>query len=514
MLWIRGAIFTALVPWLVAAWVPSLVDPVRHLQGGPWNAGWLLVAAGAAIYLLCLLRFLAAGGTPAIFFTRPLRAILGEEPPTLVQGWLYRLSRNPMYVGVVLSVFGQAIMFASRDIAVYGALLWLMFHIVVVVLEEPHLREQYGPSYEDYCRRVPRWLWIPTGHVTKSAAGIVMIVPLFGPPRIATPIEPAVGIADALRTHQVVAVTAGHGDARGYALGLALVRDPRVNAVVNDVVIEEGSARYQDVADRYVRGDEVPPDMLHAVWRETTQPGFGLDAPWESFFRAVRDINASRPRERQLRVLLGDPPIEWEHVQTAADHRKWIEMRDWYPADLIEREVIAKNRHALMLYGQMHFQRKQIAANYESQGDAETIISRLEEKWHATTLTIFSAGTALMKGHPEVGSWPVPSLALIRGTTLGAEDFTFYYSSEAMGRFELRDGKADFSSPVPRERWKTLRAEDQFDAVLYTGEEAPIPVRPSVERCADKDDIAERVRRAMLGPRPVLEQIKMLCGLP
>ena len=47
-----------------------------------------------------------------------------------------------MYIGVVLSVFGQAIVFASRDIAVYGALLWLTFHIVVVALEEPHLREQ------------------------------------------------------------------------------------------------------------------------------------------------------------------------------------------------------------------------------------------------------------------------------------------------------------------------------------------------------------------------------------
>jgi protein-S-isoprenylcysteine O-methyltransferase Ste14 len=107
----------------------------------------------------CLLRFLSSGGTPAIFFTRPLRALLGEEPPRLVQSWLYTVTRNPMYVGVVLAVFGQALVFASANIAVYGALLWLAFHVVVVALEEPHLRERHGRSYEEYCRRVPRWFF-------------------------------------------------------------------------------------------------------------------------------------------------------------------------------------------------------------------------------------------------------------------------------------------------------------------------------------------------------------------
>ena len=83
-----------------------------------------------------------------------------------------------------------------------------------------------------------------------------------------------------------------------------------------------------------------------------------------------------------------------------------------------------------------------------------------------------------------------------------------------MSRFALRDGKVDFSARIPREQWKTLRAEEQFDAVLFTGGALPIPVRPSVARCADKDDLAERVRRATLGPIPVLQQIKALCGLP
>ena len=99
-----------------------------------------------------------SGGTPAIFFTRHMRFVLGEEPTKLVRQGLYRISRNPMYVGVLLAVVGQALVFASTRVAFYGAVLWLLFHVVVVFLEEPHLREERGASYDEYCRQVPRWL--------------------------------------------------------------------------------------------------------------------------------------------------------------------------------------------------------------------------------------------------------------------------------------------------------------------------------------------------------------------
>ena len=121
-------------------------------------AGWLPVAAGASIYSVCLLGFLTAGGTPAIFFTRHLRFLIGEEPRRLVEGGLYRVSRNPMYIGVLLVVFGQAILFGSERLAEYGLAVAVIFHLVVVYVEEPHLRRERGASYQEYCRRVRRWL--------------------------------------------------------------------------------------------------------------------------------------------------------------------------------------------------------------------------------------------------------------------------------------------------------------------------------------------------------------------
>ena len=156
--WIRGLIFTVLVPGTIAVYIPFQMTERLTPPGGLWNAGWFVSAIGAIGYLLCFLHFLASGGTPAGFVTRPVRFLIGEEPPRLVQAGLYRVSRNPMYVSVLLVIFGQALRYRSTSIAEYGFFVWLGFHIVVVLLEEPHLREERGLSYEEYCRRVPRWI--------------------------------------------------------------------------------------------------------------------------------------------------------------------------------------------------------------------------------------------------------------------------------------------------------------------------------------------------------------------
>jgi protein-S-isoprenylcysteine O-methyltransferase Ste14 len=150
--------FTLLVPAVVAVYVPMSLDPGARRQGGVWDTGWALIVLGAVVYTLCLLRFLAAGGTPAIYFTRGLRLLIGEEPTSLIAAGLYRFSRNPMYLGVVMVILGQAIVRRSVPVAVYGSIVFCVFHFTVVFIEEPHLRATQGHSYELYCRSVPRWL--------------------------------------------------------------------------------------------------------------------------------------------------------------------------------------------------------------------------------------------------------------------------------------------------------------------------------------------------------------------
>lgn len=81
-------------------------------------------------------------------------------PPTeLVTVGLYRYSRNPMYVSVTTALFGWALAFASSGLGVYAACVLVAFHLRIVLGEEPWLARTHGSRWEDYKRRVPRWLW-------------------------------------------------------------------------------------------------------------------------------------------------------------------------------------------------------------------------------------------------------------------------------------------------------------------------------------------------------------------
>jgi protein-S-isoprenylcysteine O-methyltransferase Ste14 len=157
-------IFSILIPGFVAGWAPWMLltsgHEVRAFDAGPGRwAGLALIVAGAAGYLLCAADFLLkGGGTPAIFFTRPLRFLLGEEPQAIVQQGLYRYSRNPMYVSMASAVFGEAFFFGSALLLLYGVVVLLFFNLIVVLMEEPHLRRKGGASYIEYCRKTPRWI--------------------------------------------------------------------------------------------------------------------------------------------------------------------------------------------------------------------------------------------------------------------------------------------------------------------------------------------------------------------
>jgi hypothetical protein len=179
--------------------------------------------------------------------------------------------------------------------------------------------------------------------------------------KAAVPLEPITAIIGAFKTHRIVALDEGnHGNEQGHKFRLALIRDPRFSKVVNDIVVETGNSLYQDVMDRFVSGEEVPEKELRQVWQNTVVTSALWDAPiYREFFVAMRDLNKTLPKEKQLRVLLGDPPIDWSKVQRHEDILPFTD-RDAHPVEVIKREVLNKNRRALVVYGGMHFVRKQV----------------------------------------------------------------------------------------------------------------------------------------------------------
>ena len=75
---------------------------------------------------------------------------------------LYRYSRNPMYVSVLILLVGWSVLFQSVEVAIYAALITLGFHIRVVVGEEPWLARTHGLEWAQYIERVPRWFVLPS----------------------------------------------------------------------------------------------------------------------------------------------------------------------------------------------------------------------------------------------------------------------------------------------------------------------------------------------------------------
>ena len=272
--------------------------------------------------------------------------------------------------------------------------------------------------------------------------------------------------------------------------------------------MEFASSRYQDLMDRYVRGEDVSEAALRVAWLNAVQGGTALDnANTAAFFRNVREVNAGLPPERKLRVLLGDPPMDWDNIRNKADFRKWVIQRDSYPADLVRREVLAHNRRALIVWANGHLMRQEIRTNYDmSSWQAQTIVSLLEAGG-TPVFTVRAAGD-LTRWQADTASWKARSLTIVRGTTIGAVDFSEFETVD--DRYRVR-GEEDFV-PLPREQWVSRRVEDIIDAILYVGRSrTSAPIAPDL--CADPVYIKMRLDRIALIslPQGEADRVKRGC---
>jgi hypothetical protein len=294
----------------------------------------------------------------------------------------------------------------------------------------------------------------------------------------AVPTEPIGAILEKFQSYPVVALGEGsHGDLNSLKFRLALIRDPRFSQTVNDIVVEAGNGRYQDRIDAYVRGDDVPAAIVREACRNTTNPNTGSDYPsFEEIFHAVRAVNLTLPSERRIRILLGDPPFDWSEVRGVADLGRsggiLTADRDLFVANLVMRESIAKKRRALIVYGDLHYRRN----------DKASLISHLENAGGRVFSIWTTTAAGLSSWQSDAHSWPVPSLAPIRGTALG-------------------------SAMVPM--WHPLSLEKQVDAVLNVGVFAP----GSIPRAYCDDAEYMKMRLFRMDLRSEGDGLRRFCGL-
>ena len=139
-------VFTVAVPYSILR-LTARFDWL-HFDLGTQIAGWVLVALGALLYIVAGYELLLLSETTAT----PL-----DEPIRLRIGGLYRWSRNPMLLGVVVVLIGESLAFQSFALLAYALLYWIWLTVFLVLIEEPAMRRRFGDDFDRYRRRVPRW---------------------------------------------------------------------------------------------------------------------------------------------------------------------------------------------------------------------------------------------------------------------------------------------------------------------------------------------------------------------
>jgi len=148
---LKSLLFLIVAPGVVAGYIPLVL-----LRRGPQiETGFLAYLAfplwiiGGVILLWSFWNFLVEGhGTPA-----PI-----DPPKELVAVGFYRYVRNPMYVAILAILIGHFLWFGYWNLLIYAIVVFIGFNTFVAYYEEPTLQRKFGAAYEDYLKRVPRWI--------------------------------------------------------------------------------------------------------------------------------------------------------------------------------------------------------------------------------------------------------------------------------------------------------------------------------------------------------------------
>jgi protein-S-isoprenylcysteine O-methyltransferase Ste14 len=111
--------------------------------------GFMLISIGTFLVIKTTILFSKFGqGTVAHW----------APPKKLVIRGVYRYMRNPMILGILLTVFGEIMIFGSLSLVPYFLFLLIGHHLLFTKYEEPELTQKFGEDYAQYMKNVPRWI--------------------------------------------------------------------------------------------------------------------------------------------------------------------------------------------------------------------------------------------------------------------------------------------------------------------------------------------------------------------
>jgi len=252
----------------------------------------------------------------------------------------------------------------------------------------------------------------------------------------------------------------------------SIIHDEDFPKKVRNIVVEFGTSKYQETMDDFVKGKNVPDSLLKKCWRNTTQL-FVWDNPiYEKFFREIRKVNSGLPDKHKIRVVLADLPFERRH-----------EISDEHAFTIIKNEILSKNQRALLIYGDLHFAKRDIFLNYAKANETaikdRTLVQFLDIDFPGKVFSILGSvntNDPVIKKTIADNKITYPSFHLASNSSLGSIDYSSYYPWAD----ERTDAKGN---PIDSSQWLNLPAKEIFDGILFRG-----PWEDQVERIAPRPD--------------------------
>jgi hypothetical protein len=298
----------------------------------------------------------------------------------------------------------------------------------------------------------------------------------------------------------IVALGELHGVEQGACFVEGLVRHPRFATRPTAIVVEFGNARYQDICDAYVMaGDDVPLSELRRIWCDFAGGGpWGFRAPiYPRFFATVREVNRGLPAERRIRILLGDPPIDWSTLHATAELDRELESRDLHNAS-VAKAALDDGRRVMVLAGTYHLMKQGPSLPWVTE-QSLGLVQILERDRPGSTFVVHPhrdlAESERERLERELAAWQIPSLARLAGTWIGNLPAGIFFGWSLTG---------PGGRPYSPFAGSSLRLCDLVDGLLYLGPLASYTWSEPDYRPVDEADRAELRRRVELWGDPRL----------
>jgi hypothetical protein len=311
-------------------------------------------------------------------------------------------------------------------------------------------------------------------------------------------VSPAIdGILAGFQNHPLVAIGNHEDYAQQEDFYAALVRDPRFAREVGNVVVEFGASAHQDIMNRYLNGGDVSFSDLRKVWSDVV----GFNVPYAigyiNFFVQVREVNRKLPQNQRIHVWLGEPPIDWSKIRSKAELGRYNPQRDTHPAEILEKEILAKHKKALIIYGGGHF--------YALDGRIP-MLPLVEKKYPNTVFVVemytgFATKACTEQFEQAVRNWPTPAVVTpVRGSSL--EEKLRRPGCDVISRDEFKFPPSFTETKKSQiiNQFERLLAGLNANALLYLGKAGGLtqsPYEPSIY--LDPEYRREMNRRVGLG---------------